>query len=535
MSDSTVAIIGSGIAGTAIAQHLVGLGHDVAMFEIGPECPYPHVEQFEHEILNLQPLKSLYVPRDLRGLDVSGDYRDSRTLPYEQMMLVGGMATRWSAWTPRFLPRNFRTRSDGGYGVDWPITYEELEPFYCRAERLIGVSGSDEDNPLAPPRSAPYPLPPFELSYHDRLLAERLRGVGIHMHTVPQARVSRGYDGRAGCANIGTCQCCPIGARYSPNHHLQRLMGSGRFTLHPNTAVRRIVADETGRVTSLVYHPGNAKTAVEHHAKTVVLAAGALESARLLLLSRSSTSPDGLGNRSGHVGRNLMFGISYNGLLEFGEPNLNARIGPRTAQSYVLRETRGNHGAFFKIDFATNPRLRWGPLGRGGGDPRAEGPLVSLDARNGKEVLEAVDGDRRLRTLAIHCETTASPQKYLALSDRRDRFGDPFARVHHERDAFDQDSHAVVKTLFGDILHATKPKTGQLGSRFNSGHHHLGTCRMSLNPKDGVVDPFGQVHGSANLYVAGGCIFCSTSAANPTLTIVALALRTADLIASRLR
>ena len=130
-----------------------------------------------------------------------------RDLNSERVMVVGGTATVWQAVTLRMLPQDFKTRTWYGYGEDWPLVYDDLEPYYCKAEALLGVSGTDADNPFAPRRSSPYPLPAFELSYDDAIFADRLRQHGIVLHTTPQARTRAAYGGRPGMHELRHVPC----------------------------------------------------------------------------------------------------------------------------------------------------------------------------------------------------------------------------------------------------------------------------------------------------------------------------------------
>lgn len=191
MSESTVAIIGSGIVGSIIAYLMTRRGIDVTVFEKGPEYPYPHKKQFYEWSRYLFEDPVYDPPEGIQGLTRTGNY--PRNPDVERSIRVGGSATRWEAITLRFHPEDFRTRSLYGFDEDWPITYEDIEPYYCKAESLLGVSGTDNDNPFAPSRSTNYPLPPFSLSYGDKILADRLKKRGIVLHTTPQARTRRRY------------------------------------------------------------------------------------------------------------------------------------------------------------------------------------------------------------------------------------------------------------------------------------------------------------------------------------------------------
>lgn len=520
MSESTIAIVGSGIAGTALAHHLVHRGHDVVVFEKGPEYPYPHTSQFEEAVLTASPVLRQYeLPADLKHATLSGNYAYRPSIEDERAMVVGGSGTHWGAVTLRMQPSDFRTRSTFGYGADWPITYADLEPYYCRAEGFLGVAGTDADNPFAPPRSEPFPLPPFELAHDDVILAERLHQQGIALHTTPNARTRRAYDGRPPCQNFGTCRFCPIGARYSPRHHLGAAIDTGRCTVHSNVSVRRIVVDGSGRARALVYQHNDEQREREHGAKVIVVAGGAIESARLLLLSTDASNPDGVGNHAGHVGQHLVFHHYYPSILRLTEPMFPGRIGAPTAQSlqFVDPSTRGRHGGI-KIDFHSE--------------------LAQMDrwqAISAAEVLADLEAAKRSRLMGLHAESAPSPMKYVTLSTERDRFGDPFAHVQYDCSDFDRETHRFAGELharFAQGLGAVDAAFTVPADRFHAVAHHMGVCRMGTDPRESVTDPWCRVHGSPNLFVVGAACFAGSSGAvHPTLTLTALAIRAADVIA----
>ena len=513
MTESTVAIVGSGIAASTVAWLLTQRGVDVQIFEKGPAYPYPYRAQFEERVLYRYENPAYRLPADLQGLTQSGTY--AYPLNDERRMVTGGAATAWAAITLRMLPRDFRTRTLYGFGADWPIAYDDVEPYYCDAETLLGVSGTDADNPFAPRRSRPYPLAPFPLSYDDQVLGARLRRAGLVLHTTPQARTRAPFGGRPGCMNIGSCEVCPIGARYSPAVHLAEAVRTGRCRVTPLTSVRRIVLDRSGRAAALLYQPNDGASPEEHRAKVIVVAAGAIESARLLLLS----ARDGRAAEWGaaeHAGRHLMFHHLWWGRLRYGDPLFPGRIGPLTGQSHQFLDPpgRGRHGAI-KVEFSSNVT--------------ASAPVAWDGVRSGAEILDAQRAVPRERILYLHAESEPSAGKRVTLSDTRDRFGDPYAHVHYEWTPFDHDTYAFGRTLFARFAAATQAEDAALeppGSYF-SGNHHMGTCGMGTSVRDSVVNGMGVVHGVPNLFVVGSSTFAGTAAVNPTLTIVALAVRTA--------
>jgi glucose dehydrogenase len=203
LTESRVAIVGSGIVGSAVAYLLTKNGIKVDVFEKGDDYPYPHTHQYAQEFLFRHLSNQYSLPKDIKNLTAKGDY--VHNLNEERYMRVGGSATRWWAITPRVMPNEFKTKSLYGYGADWPISYDDLEPYYCKAEYYLGCSGTTEDNPFAPRRSQPYPLPAFELGPHELKFAEKLRQRDIVIHTTPQARTRQPYDERPACANFALC------------------------------------------------------------------------------------------------------------------------------------------------------------------------------------------------------------------------------------------------------------------------------------------------------------------------------------------
>jgi glucose dehydrogenase len=518
MSQSTIAIVGSGIAATALAYRLTARGYDVAMFEKGPEYPYPFQQQF-YEQRNGYTNPTYQLSKDLDHISSTGDYT-WEPVANGRVMVVGGSASVWAGIALRMRPTDFRTKTLFGYGDDWPVTYDELEPYYCQAESLLGVSGTDSDNPFAPPRSQPYPLPPFDLSYDDQVLAERLQAHGIAMHTTPQARARLAYDGRPGCQNFGTCRVCPLGVRYSPHHHLQKALGTGLLTLRPNVSVRRVVTDATGRARSVVIRPNDGGREEEHHARVIIVAAGAIETARLLLLSESSHEPNGVGNNSGHVGAHLVFHHQWPAELHFEEKLLPGRLGAWTGQSHQFLDGphRARHGSM-QIELASRSPIEWFQ--------------VPPEAKDATDVLERMRKRVEWRPISFIGESQPSDQKHVTLSAERDRYGDPFAHVHYHSSDFDFATYELASTVFSKVAEASGCDDSKLwpAQDYGSAHHHMGTCRMGSDARDSVVDSFGRVHGSPNLYLAGSSIFRGPSGAiNPTLSIVALALRTADFV-----
>jgi choline dehydrogenase-like flavoprotein len=520
MNNADVVVIGSGMVGSAITHRLAHAGLSVTVVEKGPEYPFPHAIQYAEQVIALYDNPSYYLPDDLKRLTRTGDY--GGTLERERFMMVGGTGTRWSATTPRMIPADFKIRSLFGVGLDWPIEYDTLEPYYCKAENYLGVAGQ-VDNSFAGPRSEPYPLPPFALSYGDLILQDRLQSAGIRLHTTPQARTRTPYVDRPACQNYGICRFCPIGARYSPNYHLREAMTTGAVTLMTNTSVRRILVDAVGNAVGVLCQRNEDASPFELGARVVVVAASAIETARLLLLSTSSACPTGIGNVSGRVGRNLTFHSEWTGLLELEEPLFTGRVGASTAQTaqFLLPETRGNHGGAL-VSFHNSGQVN-----------RLAGRFGLARARTGDEVVDRMRAMPNMQPFTILAESIPDEGKYVTLSSEVDRFGDPFAHVHYVANDFDHETFLYAQSLFRRLERATYARSSKMDGqeRYGSGAHHMGTCSMGDHPATSVVDSFGVVHGSDNILLAGGSIFPGgNGAVNPTLTMVALGIRTAEFV-----
>jgi choline dehydrogenase-like flavoprotein len=523
VSAQRVAIVGSGMMGSNMALTLARAGFEVTVFEKGPDYPYPQQPAFERNIVYDWPNPAWSLPPDLARMVNTGSY--ARVLWPELVLRVGGSGTAWTGLATRMAPVDFRLHSERGYALDWPVGYDTLEPWMCAAESRLGVSGTDDDNPWAPPRSRPYPLPPFGLTADDVWFSGKLAAAGIHMHTTPQARTSRNWDDRPACMNIGECAVCPIGARYSPTHHLQQAIATGRCRLVTDTTVRRVLTDASGRARGVVAR-GNAESADrEHAADVVIVVSAAFESARLLLLSKDARHPDGLGNTGGHVGRHLTFHHIWNGHMHYRQRVGAGAVGFWTGQSDQFTDPprRGEVGGI-KLELPSLPLLT---------HQHDAGEATTM-----AEALRLFELTARCRQVGLHAETVPSDRKYVALAAETDRFGDPVAHVHYDSSDFDRRTHEFGRELFERVAKSTGAVDWQYPAleEFGTYAHHMGTCRMGTSSADSVTDSFGAVHDTPGLYVIGLSNFVgSGGAVNPTLTGVALALRAADFLIERKR
>jgi glucose dehydrogenase len=243
-------------------------------------------------------------------------------------------------------------------GEDWPLAYDELEPYYGEAEAELGVAGS-EDNPFAGPRSGRYPLPAFPVGYDERFVVEAASNVGIRFHSLPQARTSEAYRGRPACATFSACRARPIRARYSGDIHIEHAESTGHVTVVPGANVIRLETDPTGREVrrAIVATEDGREQAIA--ASAFIIAAHAVESARLLLLSASSQHPAGLANSSGLVGRGFMEHRSLHRVAKLPFSLHPFRKGFQTiiSQQFHADAARGDEAAFLLSSEAVGPRF----------------------------------------------------------------------------------------------------------------------------------------------------------------------------------
>src|SRR5262245_38766353 len=299
-----VCIIGGGISAAMLAQKLLELKPTLNVIVVEAGARLFDLENRAAYRQRMLDYGENAWPGDFIE-DQSGTGIISRT------MAVGGSALHWGGVTNRFSEEDLTLRSRYGLATDWPITWTELERFYCEAERRLGVSG--EPGPLAEDRrSEPYPMPPMPLSYNLKELKTWAEKSGIPFWGTPQAKNTKPYDGRSVCMRCNTCEICPTGARYSPDFTFKQLLQRKTFALHDRTLIRRLTLAENGTRVASAEGVARARNnePVEYRAKVFVLAAGYCWSPHLLLLSTAPKFPNGLANSSGNVGR-YMTGHSF--------------------------------------------------------------------------------------------------------------------------------------------------------------------------------------------------------------------------------
>lgn len=526
-------VVGSGAAGGVMAKELSEAGFSVVVLEQGP---YRRPMDFTHDEVGhwfgsaLMP-SAADNPQTFRQAE--DEEAQVRALPPPLLYAtgVGGSSVHFTANYWRFRPVDFRERSllgpiSGTGFADWPLTYEELEPYYTKVEWEVGVSGAP--GPLDPPRSRPYPMPPLPVKSSGVLLERGARALGLHPQPAPMAILSRSHNGRSPCIHCGFCMAfgCEAGAKSSTlASMIPRAEATGRCEIRPESTVFRMETGPDGRAREVRYWDADG---VEHaqRARAVVLSANGAETARLLLMSESSRFPEGLANASGLVGKYLMFNGQTAAYGRFARP-LN--------EYKSVQVTRIVHD-FYESDPAR------GFYGGGGIDGRLSGgPAFFALAATPPDRPSWGSGYKRIlaeyytHTMEAAGHTTSLPVETNSVSldpKVKDRWGRPALRVTYRDHDDDLDTMRFMQDRSVEILEAAgaeevwrvEVQPQQIGA------HLLGTARMGTDPATSVVDPDHRAHDVPNLFVCDGSSFVTSGRGQPTMTIQALAFRAADRI-----
>jgi len=511
--DADVCIVGAGPAGAIVAARLAEAGHEVVVLDAGPRFDLD--DRTEQLDAHLRP--------GVEGLWGMGGPRDAYTssgpkgypLNAARVKGVGGSTLHWQGMVMRLHERDFEMESRHGVGADWPIDYADLRSHYAAAERELGVAGAD-DNPFAPPREEPHPLPAFPPSHSDAIFAEACESLGLPTHSVPNARNSEPYDDASACVGYGTCKpVCPSGAKYTAERHVARAEAAGARVID-RAPVQRL--DHSGeRVDAAVYATPDG-TEHRQEARAVVLACGGVENVRLLLLSASDDHPDGLANSSGAVGRYFM---------DHCFAGAGGRIDRQTRQNHVGFNTTESHALYDGEDPLPGVKLEF---------LNYAGPSPVIEALNGDDWGDSLLADLR-ESYGTHLAVGALVEQFPRAENRitldhstTDDHGNPVPDVRwsvgpETRAAIERVNEvqrAILTELDADIDWVVGPDA--TGPAF----HHMGTTRMGTDPTESVVDPDCRAHDCDNLWIAGSSVFPTGGAMNPTLTIAALSCRLAD-------
>lgn len=531
-----VVIIGAGASGAAAAKVLCEAGMKVVGLEKGP---WRRKESFGGDELaninryNLWPDPMLN-PRTWRET-AADKARLEMFCPVPQM--VGGGTVHWQGWLPRFTPNDFRLRTvagelAGSSLTDWPVSYDEIEPYYLKVEWAFGVSGEAGANRFEGPRSGGYPCPPMPMSRYAQKFHQGCSALGWNSFPTPQAALSRPFGGRKATVVSAFAQQHgdPTGTRSSAlNVFIPHAVATGNFELRPDCLVRELVLDSQGRIRAAIYQDADGNL-VEQEAGLFILACGAVETARLMLLSKSGRFPNGLANGSDLVGRNVTF-HEYSAAVGTYEDPIYAWAGggyvsASTFQHYEHDDSRGfvsgGHVAVAGVGIPLP--INWHLPGAPGWGAEAK----------------KVDRENFNHSLAVAMVLHDMPRhdNRVDLDDEVvDAWGLPVARVTLEAHENDLAQGRYLIDRGADILEASGARSvNKVYAQRVTGNcsHQHGTARMGDDPGLSVLNRWCRAHEVENLYAVDGSPFPTGTGANPTLTIMANAWRVADrIIATR--
>lgn len=534
-------VVGAGAGGGVVAKELSQAGLSVVLLERGGWASFtdhPHDELLCQ--LWLTPLDNAFGPqrdkhyRLVRQED--GSWR--KVLPNDPAFgnvaaCVGSGTVSYGAMAWRFMEKDFRMRSE--YGTpegstleDWPLSYEELEPYYEKAEWEIGVTGDGGLNPFAPPRKRACPMPPHPYNREARRLDDAARRLGWHPFPIPMLRNSVPFQGRAACIRCRYCvgYACEVDAKNGThNTVIPEALKTGDCELRTFCVSSEVILDERGRATGVRYFDRDDREQ-EQPADLVVVCCAAVETARLLLNSRSRLFPNGAGNRFDWVGRNLQ-GHAYPGSWGLFEEELYDDVGAGACIAFC----DFNHG---------NPGLVGGGALCNGFIrlpyyfSRVRPPGAPRWGKAHKDFQKAFFK----RSAAVR-----GPVQELPVFDARvevepgakDHWGIPVARLSGHRHPEDLVTSRYMAERAEELLKeagAVQTWVEVPGLGLSGGQHQAGTCRMGNDPKTSVTNRFGQLHDIDNLFIADGSLHVTNGGFNPVLTIMALSYWVSDYIKS---
>jgi glucose dehydrogenase len=529
-----VVFVGSGIAAALAGAAVARTGARVLFLEAGPRVDRgAAVARFQRSIAKGQ--NSPYPDQPYAPQPEESDFgayyvqAGPQTFRGQQARVVGGTTWHWGGLALRFRPNDFKLKSRFGVGVDWPIAYEDMEPWYSLAEEEIGVAGDGRED-FGSPRSRPYPMPPIPMTWADKQVKAASDPLGYTMAPFPQARNSIWRDGRPQCCGNASCvPVCPIQAKYDATAHLAKAERAGA-RVEPQAIVHRIVVGSDRRVVSVRFQRPD-RSEGEATGRIFVIAAHAIETPKLLLLSAGPATPSGVANSSDQVGRNLLtqIDIGIQGLTR--EPVFPYRGPVSTGGIKELRD-----GPF------RGERAAVGMSPSNEGWERAVGPMaVALEyikkGLRGDALKQAIRHDvARQMIIGSSAEMLPDPQNRVELAtDQTDGIGIPRPKITFRYDDYAMRGLEVARAAQNAImarLGATRVK--QLGPIADSAIMG-GTARMGSDARTSVVDANLRSHDHPNLFIVGSAVFPTITSSAPTLTVAALSARLGAYLPNALR
>jgi choline dehydrogenase-like flavoprotein len=532
-------VIGSGAGGGVVAKELAEAGLEVVVLERGRWVTPDEERKDDLRNQRTTALGVPYGPDEEKEPRVFVDAQGHAEVvwpadaPYNNnAACVGGGTLSYGAMAWRYMAQDFRMKSlygapAGSTLEDWPITYDDLEPFYEKAEWEIGVSGDQSGDPFKAPRRRPLPMPPLPDCQETQLLKPAAQRLGWHPFYIPMLRNTIPYNGRAGCMRCRWCCgfACECDAKCgTQNTVIPTALATGHCELRTRSIVAGILLDSKGRARAVEYFDERDRRQTQT-ADLVIVSGGAIESARLLLNSKNDRFPQGLGNRFDWVGRNLQ-GHAYSGALGLFDKDVYDDLGPG-AEIAICDFNHGNPGLVGGMMLANEfQRLPYQFTSAGP-------PDLPHWGKAHKDFM---------RTWFRRSIIIMGPSQEMPVFDSRvqvdprvrDYWGIPVARlsgVDHPHNIelcrFASDKAELWLKEAGAIRTVRRQKTQQW---LSAGQHQAGTCRMGNDPQTSVVDKHCKLHDVDNVFVIDASVHVTNGGFNPVLTIMAIAYYASDYI-----
>lgn len=525
-TSATVVIVGSGIAASQIAQKLAKQGIDTLMLEAGPSIERWRVVESYRNSPYKDDFQAPYPPTDYAphpqySPEDNGYLVQYGPEPYKAgyLRVAGGTTWHWSAQAWRLLPNDMKLQSLYGVGRDWPIGYDDLESYYYEAEVEMGVGGPVD---TGSPRSKPYPQPELPLSDFDMNFKKVVEPAGYYHITEPAARNTQPFDGRPACCGNSNCMpICPIEAQYTGETGLRKALTAGA-RLQTEAVVYLIEHDASGKIVAVHYKDPDGQS---HRVtgKIFVLAANAIETPKLMLISTSDKFKNGIGNDYDNVGRHLMDhpGTSCTFLSE--KPVWPGRGPMRLSCINNLRDGdfRRDHSAM-KINVGNySPVLA------------VSKKLSSMGVTGADLPAKMRDWSSRWVVINTFFDILPDRNNRIVATDQKDKLGIPRPGVHYTISEYINRARDVAHSHFDNIasLFNAKPNEIWHADNYFNNNHIMGTLIMGSDRKNSVVDADLRAWDHENLFIASSGVMASAGTVNCTLTLSALSMRLADKLA----
>lgn len=535
-------IVGSGAAGGTMAWVLVNAGLRVAMLEAGPKRehmvdfayhePFPYEDPYrgtktEESVTDAMRKKYVFGPNAYAPWPNPDEpYTTPKDLPYEWMRArnVGGRTMFWGRFANRFNEADFKMRSLDGRGLDWPLEYKDLAPYYDKAEIFMGVCGAKENHPDLP--DGDHFLPPVALKCPDQLLTKAAGKLGIRTMRVRRAMLTKAYNGYAQCHYCAGCDDgCETHSFYnSAFRQIEPLLKKfpRTFKLIPNAMAHKVNLNGKGMASGVSYIDRTTGKEREIKARAVVLGCGTLETTRLLLLSN-------IANSSGLIGKNFIEHLDVGAQAFLPELSFKEREeGDGIGGSHIIIPWFGYFRPGEKRDFVRGFQIE--PSARQRMRPDKNAKRIRGFGADYKKEVRRWQGTRV--SLACHGEMLPGPDKFVELDPTvKDKWGSPVLKIHHPVDANAMAMYKYVRQTYEELFAAAKATDISLPDAPDKpGHsiHEMGTVHMGSDPKTSVLNSFNQSWDVKNLFVTDAASFASGTHKNPTLTIMALSWRAAE-------